>query len=214
MEEIQENGISMASRMFNITLHKPSKGIISKASASGATMLQLMSALKKQMSRTMTDLDKKHNSKMFDNATGARQGHGKTRLGVRSGKLRSSYKNKVNASGTTVTGTRGSDSGYAGIHEFGGTIKPKKAKWLWIPIRENKMSPTELFNQKWAIKDWGGGKATAYLITGKKNVKPVFALRKEVKIPKRDILLQAFRDTMPSAEKKFIETVARVLEGN
>ena len=76
------------------------------------------------------------------------------------------------------------------------------------------MSPTELFNQKWAIKDWGGGKATAYLITGKKNVKPVFALRKEVKIPKRDILLQAFRDTMPSAEKKFIETVARVLEGN
>ena len=40
----------------------------------------------------------------------------------------------------STVATHGAADAYAGLQEHGGTIRPKRAKWLWIPTDENKTS--------------------------------------------------------------------------
>jgi len=199
------------SRLFEITLKLPSDGVLSKATASGVTTGKVMNRLRATMGVVMKDLDRKHKSKMFSNISGATRGHGSNKLGIRSSKLRASYKTRIKKDSNTVTGTRGSRSKYAAIHEFGETINAKK-KWLWIPVLGNKLSPTEFRNQKHFYLKSDKGK-TAMLITGKKESRPAFALRKSVDIPKRDILFQAYNEVTKSAKDKFSRAVVAVMEG-
>ena len=66
------------------------------------------------------------------NVTGG--GSSKTRLNVRSGRLRASITKKVVKSGRKFVGTIGTNVVYARIHEEGGTIKPVRRQYLTIPI--------------------------------------------------------------------------------
>lgn len=88
---------------------------------------------------------------------------------------------------------------YARIHEKGGTIKPKKAKMLTIPLP--------------GIKGVAANYPDAFIITskkgnvllvekkGKKGLRPLFVLKKEVKIPARHWLSQSKNEMKPELIK-------------
>jgi len=103
-------------------------------------------------------------------------------LKVGSGKLRRSVRMDVHDKGNLyelAVGTRGSK--YARIHEKGGTITPKRKKYLTIPLP--------------GIKGWARNYPNAFVIkskkgnlliverSGKTDLKPLFVLKKSVKIP-------------------------------
>ena len=71
------------------------------------------------------------NTAMKDYLTGPRP----AKLGVRSGRLRSSIFWFVNRRANQIVGTIGTNVVYAPIHEFGGIIVPKRAKWLRFMVR-------------------------------------------------------------------------------
>jgi len=73
-------------------------------------------------------------------------------------RLQQSVKTKVTRSGSTVSGRVGSPVVYAAIHEFGGIIKPKKAKYLvfqidgtWIRTKKVTMPKREWLSK--SLKD-------------------------------------------------------------
>lgn len=70
------------------------------------------------------------------------------RLGVVTGRLRSSIATEVKGSGAVLQGIVGSNVKYARIHELGGTILPKTARYLkffyeaaghWVTLRRVEM---------------------------------------------------------------------------
>lgn len=65
------------------------------------------------------------------------------KLGVRSGKLRNSLKQKMSPKGSLKVSMELASRGtsYAAAQEFGAVITPKNAKWLWIPLKDN-LTPT------------------------------------------------------------------------
>lgn len=83
-------------------------------------------------------------------------------------------------------------TGHAAIQEFGGVIKPKRAKHLWIPLRANttpagltRITPRSFFQKEGAFVH---GKV-AFLLKGKRkdskkqDFVPMFALLDKVTIP-------------------------------
>lgn len=63
------------------------------------------------------------------------RGHARTVLQVHTGKLSQSFTFKMTKDADDYEGRFGSRSKYAKIHEFGGTIRPKKARALAIPLK-------------------------------------------------------------------------------
>jgi len=55
-------------------------------------------------------------------------------LNVRSGRLRSSIAHRIEEADGEITAKIGTNVKYARIHEYGGTIRPKRAKHLTIPL--------------------------------------------------------------------------------
>ena len=115
----------------------------------------------------------------------------------RTGKLAQSIQSKVMTNGLSVETGSGVKSGsplpYSDIHEKGGTIKPKNAKYLTIPTSfamtragAAKFTAKDLFNTNpgkvFIAKDM------IFLKTGKQSIKPMFILKKEVNIPARRYL--------------------------
>jgi phage gpG-like protein len=90
---------------------------------------------------------------------------------------------------------------YGAIHEFGGTIKPVKAKKLWLPVYANakKMTPREFITLMKADP------AHYHLFAGMAAERegdawtPLFYLRDQVTIPERPYL----RPALASAVEKF-----------
>lgn len=121
-------------------------------------------------------------------------------LKVRSGKLRQSIGSRVFASETGITGLAGSGvrSGkrmiYANIHETGGLITAKKAKYLTIPLDAAKTPAGAPRKPK--ARDWQntfvlrtkGGELMIVQKNGKKGIIPLYILKKSVNIPKRRYL--------------------------
>jgi phage gpG-like protein len=58
--------------------------------------------------------------------------------------LQRSVKSTVNRIGTTVTGRVGSPEAYAAIHEYGGIIRPKNAKFLVFQINGRWIRTTKV----------------------------------------------------------------------
>jgi len=87
----------------------------------------------------------------------------------------------------------GSNVVYASIHQFGGTIKPKKAKYLTVPLtkearRHSQALGTRKYLERLKSQGWNvlipkGRKVILAKKEGK--IKALFALKEEVKIPKR-----------------------------
>lgn len=107
--------------------------------------------------------------------------------------------------------TQGTANAYAGIHETGGTIRPKNAKYLWIPLKPNqtaagvaRLSPRQAINQGGFI-DWRGpifyGTKGTTSTGGAKKLVPLFALKKEVYVPPRMGASSLFNSKLPQLER-------------
>jgi len=87
----------------------------------------------------------------------------------------------------------GSNVVYASIHQFGGVIKPKRAKKLTVPLtkearRYSQVIGTRKYLEKLKAQGWSVfvPKGRNVILARKGNrLKALFALKDEVKIPKR-----------------------------
>lgn len=77
-------------------------------------------------------------------------------LKPRSHFLQRSVKSDVKQNGTQVTGRVGSPVVYAAIHEFGGIIKPKKAKYLVFQINRQwiRTKQVTMPKREWLLKSF------------------------------------------------------------
>lgn len=101
----------------------------------------------------------------------------------------------------------GSNVKYARIHEYGGTISAKRAKYLTIPL--NRQAEKMLIAAGGSVRGIPGlfrtGKVTGNsggvlaMRTGRKNAKvvPLFALKRSVRIPARPYIRPAVRKARP-----------------
>jgi len=143
----------------------------------------------------------------------------KSRLSVRSGTLRDSITWGYQRDGNTHRGVIGSNVVYARIHEEGGTIRPKRAKYLTIPLRHLKWSQgreryqaknysafTNAGRQRWGAGNLGVAQTfilnrhgRLYIMgkVGRGKIVPLFRLVKQVKIPKRPYLRPALTQIVP-----------------
>lgn len=107
----------------------------------------------------------------------------KSGLKVRTGRLRNSIVAIPNYSRGSVS--FGVGVVYGKIHELGGIVKPKNAKYLWIPTQANrtragvaKLLPKDVVGQGFVRKN-------VFFMKDGKGIRPMFVLKTEVKLPAR-----------------------------
>lgn len=145
-------------------------------------------------------------------------------LSRRSGDLRS----KLNPAFIKVTGNETSDlavsftlTGIAAVHEQGAVIKPKKAKYLTIPLPpalDSRGVPKKPSARDWAdtfiLRSKKGNLLIVQKGEGKGKITPLYVLKKSVVIPKRLAFQEAFesgRDML--ADKIAAETIKEFFHG-
>lgn len=117
----------------------------------------------------------------------------------------------VKEDGNTIVGEIGPEGvPYAGIHEFGGIIKPKKAKYLAIPQSYVKgpdgvarAKPHDFKGEKTSLVPLKRGGFMMLLRTAKEEQIPLFVFKKEVKIPKRPYIRPALQKKQEQIAEKF-----------
>lgn len=131
-----------------------------------------------------------------------------TKLNRRTGELARGFQTKVG--GTSLKNLFAeivNNVKYAMIHEYGGIIRPVKAKWLTIPLPKNqtasgvmRKSARRLFSEGNAFIAKGVIFENRGKTKGGKDRKPVpmFALKKQVRIPAR----LGFRQAAGTAARK------------
>lgn len=128
-------------------------------------------------------------------------------LQVRTGSLLNSIpaSKKVTEINGAVTGEIGPEGvEYAAIHEFGGTILPKKAKNLTIPTEFNRRRdglPKITVRDLMAMKGQSFIANSAIFKKEGDQITPMFWLKKSVTIPKRPYLFPALK----SKEKEILD---------
>lgn len=148
---------------------------------------------------------------------------GRPGVNRRTGNLARSFKSRTFDSsllGAIVLDVQpeGPGSEYAHLQEFGGTIRPKRAKNLWIPIAGNltpagvaRITPTEAINRGGFFAKGiffgkplvGRGKAQAAPV-------PLFVLKKSVTVKGRMGASRLWADSMPSLTAR-LDSVASAL---
>ncbi len=106
----------------------------------------------------------------------------------------------------TVTGVVGSPAPYSLIHEEGGIIKAKKARFLRFPHPENQNadgSPIQERVNKAALIPLRRGGFLVASRTGKDRLQPMFYLKEQVTIPARPHWRPAIRKTEKVIFEKF-----------
>lgn len=139
-------------------------------------------------------------------------------LNRRSGNLQRDWNMTSTVSGDTLDVTvqsSGAADAYAGLQERGGTVRPVRAKWLWIPLAANltasgvpRISPAQaMSNGGFFTNARNGGKIFwAYALTKAARAKtkgslvPLFALKSQVKIPARMGATTLFESMTPLLE--------------
>lgn len=140
---------------------------------------------------------------------------------VKSGRLLNSIYSDYDASNLrSFVGVRGIP--YGAIHEYGGTIVPKKAKNLWVRSpainkkgsKYRRMTPSEFYQRAkdnrdpsgkyvyWKAKS-GATIAAVFEKVGKNKERftPLFFLRKKVKIPARPYIAPGIKQAIPGYNK-------------
>ena len=139
------------------------------------------------------------------------------KLRVRTGNLRRSLQEKrarkVQERGNEIIGIVGTNLKYAAIHEYGGTIRPKRAKWLAIPLKGAltargvaRGGPRDFKDTFFAMSKNGN------LIMFSKSmgsIIPLFALKKEVKIPKVSYMKSGLKEKSSDIIKFFSEDIQK-----
>lgn len=118
------------------------------------------------------------------------------------GRLRSSI--AVKQDRTRLEARVGTKVVYGPIHEYGGIIKPVKAKALAIPIGDYKDGPRK--HKNLALASILKGQMLGLLVD-KNTGKPQYVLRKSVRIPKRPWLRPAYQAAMPKIPRIFKGTL-------
>jgi phage gpG-like protein len=148
-------------------------------------------------------------------------------LKVRTGRLRSSIAGviiKTNDELTAIIGSgvrQGNRISYANIHEVGGVIRPKRGKYLAIPLKGALTSSgSQLRGGAMSARDFPNtfirrGKSGNPIIFQKrgKGVIPLFVLKKSVTIPARRYMARTVAIVKPKAEKIMELTIRKHLEG-
>ncbi|TQK41964.1 hypothetical protein FB479_11665 [Brevibacillus sp. AG162] len=97
----------------------------------------------------------------------------------------------------------------ARVHEFGMTIKPKRASALTIPISpKSKGKRVSDFPTAFKVK----GKDIIAIPKGKSGIEPIFILVKEVTIPERSFLRSGFDENVDNIVRKIERLMKDVLE--
>ncbi|NMC35298.1 MAG: HK97 gp10 family phage protein [Veillonellaceae bacterium] len=132
------------------------------------------------------------------------QGHDAGHLNIDKGHLRRSLTYRVHKAGG-VYAEVGTNVVYAAIHEFGGTIRPKRAKALAIPVGDMKGSPRDHAGL-WLFKRPG---RAPLLVDQSFNVQ--YVLKSSVRIPARPYLRPAMAQGRDEAAGKLVATVEEAL---
>lgn len=139
----------------------------------------------------------------------------------RSGRLAQSIQSKVTAKGHSIgaeigSGVRmGKRVPYADIHERGGVIRPKNAKYLTIPAKANqtatgqtRFTAPELF-ERFGSKMYFSGNALILKKGTKGTV--MFYLKKKVKIPARRYLSRTLEEKQRTVVNLLLNGIRRGL---
>lgn len=144
-------------------------------------------------------------------------GTGPKSLSKRSGGLIASIEKSVKITGTTFDNLEGFISAaFPGVvHEFGATIRPKKAKMLTIPLPaalDNRGIPIRKSARDWPNTFVARSKAGNLLIFQKRGTEivPLYVLKSSVKIPPR----LGMRQTLETGIPYFVErAMDRMVKG-
>lgn len=143
------------------------------------------------------------------------------KLNVRTGNLRRSFQEnkarKVQRRADGVIGTVGTNVKYAKIQEYGGTIRPKKKKWLTVPIGE-ALTPSGA--PRGSARDFKGTffawsrKGNLILfgqspVGGGKKIVPLFVLKKMVRIPGRAYMKPSLEELRDDIVKFFCADIKK-----
>lgn len=129
-------------------------------------------------------------------------------LSKRSGKMVQSIIDSVKVTGSTMDSLQGYISvGFPGqVHEFGATIRPKKAKYLTVPLPaalNNKGIPIKKSARDWANTFVARSRAGNLIIFQRRltQIVPLYVLKSSVTIPPR----LGFRKTLEIGLPHFVE---------
>jgi hypothetical protein len=189
----------------NKRFESASAGLKAFSKALEATPLTAGAALSKELKTYLTGvaeaLARRHGN-------GYPGGTSANSLSKRSGKLVESIRNSIRTKGTTLNDIEGSIGGtfYARIHETGGIIKPKKAKFLAIPLPaalKGNGTPIHASPRDWKNTFVITSKAGNKLIVQRqgKEIVPLYVLKSSVKIPPR----LKMRDTLQAGLPYFVD---------
>jgi len=126
------------------------------------------------------------------------------------GSLRQSIGSKVTTSGQGIRGVIGSGVNigkrlpYANIHETGGVVKPKTAKFLTIPF-PGIFGRARDFNNTFIAKN------VIFQKTGKDSFRPLFSLKRSVNIPARRYLSKTLQQNMKRAVQIMSKTIDEII---
>lgn len=143
----------------------------------------------------------------------------KDTLSSRSGALVKSIVDSVNVEGEGLATIRGSIGGnrYARIQEYGGTVVPKKAKYLAIPLPaalDSRGVPIKLSPRQWDntfISKSKAGNLIIFRREGKK-VTPLYVLKDKVYIPPRLGLRDTIKSGMPLLVDRAMNAMLRAIK--
>lgn len=129
-----------------------------------------------------------------------------------------------------VIASHGTGNAYAGLQERGGTVRPARAKWLWIPLGANRtvqgvarITPSQAMANGGfftnAKRGRGGKLFWAYPLTKAERKKgggalvPLFALKSEVYVPPRLGAADLFRDRLPDLQERLAKAAKVAVDG-
>jgi len=140
------------------------------------------------------------------------------RLAVRTGGVRAAFQSRVSRQGPIVYGRIGyfSDDApaWVGVHEYGATIRPRRARYLAIPLTEEarrvgspRAYPSPLFSARSRR-----GNLLLFRREGRAIV-PVYLLRDSVTIPARPALAPTVARFAPQIAQELTAAIDRLLAG-
>jgi len=129
----------------------------------------------------------------------------------RTGRLAQSITSLVTRTEKDIIGRVGTNVKYARLHEYGGEIKPKRAKWLTIPLAAAK-TPAGVARgrardfENTFFKFSSAGNLILFQRRGD-NIIPLFLLKKSVTIPKRSYMGSTLKENLNSITKMIKKAV-------
>jgi len=140
-------------------------------------------------------------------------------LKSRTGRLSNSIGSRVQTTSVGVQAIIGSGVGrgervpYAGIHETGGTIRPKNSKYLTIPLKAAKTAggaprgKARDFSNTFVLKA-KSGQLLIVQKTGKDSLTPLFVLKKSVKVPASRYMSK----TLAAKRVRIVDIICKTME--